>query len=184
MVATNRDLRKLAEEKLFREDLYFRISAVPMTIPPLRDRGNDVLLLANHFLEKFSREFGKPGLELSAEARDRLLHYGWRGNVRELQNTLERAVILADGLCIRPEELQLAASKPDVESLPAGMLTENFNWERSLEEVTGRAASHVEKVLLENTMRECKWNKTRAAEKLGVSPKTLLAKLRSAGLEE
>src|SRR3989454_3741215 len=184
VVATNRDLRKLAEEKLFREDLYFRISAVPMTIPPLRDRGNDVLLLANHFLEKFSREFGKPGLELSAEARDRLLHYGWRGNVRELQNTLERAVILADGLCIRPEELQLAASKPDVESLPAGILTENFNLEGSLEEVTGRAASHVEKVLLENTMRECKWNKTRAAEKLGVSPKTLLAKLRSVGLEE
>src|SRR5947199_2564096 len=144
VVATNRDLQKLAEEKLFREDLYFRISAVPMTIPPLRDRGNDVLLLANHFLEKFSREFGKPGLELSAEARDRLLHYGWRGNVRELQNTLERAVILADGLCIRPEELQLAASKPDVESLPAGMLTENFNWGGSVGEVTGRAASHVE----------------------------------------
>ncbi len=184
VVATNRDLRKLAEEKLFREDLYFRISAVPMTIPPLRERGNDVLLLANHFLEKFSREFGKPGLELSAEARDRLLHYGWRGNVRELQNTLERAVILAGGMCIRPEELQLAASKPDAKSLPAGMLAENFSWEGSLEEVTGRAASHVEKVLLENTMRECKWNKTRAAEKLGVSPKTLLAKLRGTGLEE
>ena len=155
-----------------------------MTIPPLRERGNDVLLLANHFLEKFSREFGKPGLELSAEARDRLLHYGWRGNVRELQNTLERAVILAGGMCIRPEELQLAASKPDAKSLPAGMLAENFSWEGSLEEVTGRAASHVEKVLLENTMRECKWNKTRAAEKLGVSPKTLLAKLRGTGLEE
>src|SRR5438128_12060958 len=100
VVATNRDLQRLAQEKLFREDLYFRISAVPMTIPPLRDRGNDVLLLANHFLEKFSRDFGKPGLELAAEARDRLLHYRWRGNVRELQNTLERAVILADGLSI------------------------------------------------------------------------------------
>jgi len=184
VVATNRDLRKLAEEKLFREDLYFRISAVPMTIPPLRDRGNDVLLLANHFLEKFSREFGKPGLELSAEARDRLLHYGWRGNVRELQNTLERAVILVDGLCIRPEELQLAASKPEAERLPAEMLAENFSWEGSLEEVTARATGHVEKALLEYTMRECKWNKTRAAEKLRVSPKTLLAKLRNAGLEE
>jgi len=112
------------------------------------------------------------------------LHYGWRGNVRELQNTLERAVILADGLSIRAESLQLAASKPDAEKLPTGMLAESFNWEGSLEEVTGRAASHVEKVLLENTMRECKWNKTRAAEKLGVSSKTLLAKLRSAGLEE
>src|SRR5438309_5753222 len=145
VVATNRDLRKLAEAKLFREDLYFRISTVPMTIPPLRKRGNDVLLLADHFLEKFSREFGKPGLELSADARDRLLHYRWRGNVRELQNTLERAVILADGLSIRAEGLQLPASKPDAERLPAGMLAENFNWEGSLEEVTGRAASHVEK---------------------------------------
>src|SRR6202166_2572667 len=70
VVATNRNLQKLAEEKLFREDLYFRISAVPMTIPPLRERGNDVLLLAGHFLEKFSREFKKPGLELSEEAKE------------------------------------------------------------------------------------------------------------------
>jgi len=184
VVATNRNLQKLTEEKLFREDLYFRISAVPMTIPPLRERGNDVLLLADDFLEKFSREFGKTGLELSEEARDRLLHYRWPGNVRELQNTLERAVILANGTSIRADGLQLPAAKPDAERLPAGMLPEKFNWEGSLEEVTGRAASHVEKVMLENTMRECKWNKTRAAEKLGVSPKTLLAKLRGAGLEE
>ena len=184
MATTNRDLNAEVAAGRFREDLYFRISAVPMTIPPLRERGNDVLLLADHFLDKFSREFGKPGLELSTEARQRLLHYRWRGNVRELQNTLERAVILADGLSIHAEGLQLPFSKPDTEHLPAGMLAENFNWEGSLEEVTGRAANHVEKVLLENTMRECKWNKTRAAEKLGVSPKTLLAKLRGAGLEE
>jgi DNA-binding NtrC family response regulator len=184
VVATNRNLQKMAEEKLFREDLYFRISAVPMTIPPLRDRGNDVLLLAEHFLDKYSREFGKTGLKLSKDAQDRLLHYRWPGNVRELQNTLERAVILADGKDIRAEGLQLPASKPDAEKLPAGMLPENFDWTGSLEEVTERAAGHVEKVLLENTMRDCKWNKTRAAEKLGVSPKTLLAKLREAGLEE
>jgi DNA-binding NtrC family response regulator len=184
VVATNRNLQKLAEEKLFREDLYFRISAVPMTIPPLRDRGNDVLLLADHFLEKFKREFAKPGLELSEDARDRLLHYRWPGNVRELQNALERAVILADGITIRSDNLQLPTAKPDADRLPGGMLPEKFDWEGTLEEVTGRAASHVEKVLLENTMRECKWNKTRAAEKLGVTPKTLLAKLRSAGLEE
>ena len=184
VVATNRNLQKLAEEKLFREDLYFRISAVPMTIPPLRDRGNDVLLLADHFLDKFSREFAKPGLELSSEARDRMLHYRWPGNVRELQNTLERAVILADGLSIRPEGLQLPATKPDADQLPEGMLQEKFDWEGSLEEVTGRAVGHIERVMLENALRECKWNKTRAAEKLGVSPKTLLAKLRTAGLED
>jgi transcriptional regulator with GAF, ATPase, and Fis domain len=184
VVATNRNLQKMAEEKLFREDLYFRISAVPMTIPPLRERGKDVLLLADHFLDKFSREFKKPGLELSSDARDRLLHYRWPGNVRELQNTLERAVILADGVSIRADGLQLPVAKPDVDRLPEGMLPENFKWEGSLEEVTERAASHVEKVMLESTMKDCKWNKTRAAEKLGISPKTLLAKLRGAGLEE
>jgi transcriptional regulator with GAF, ATPase, and Fis domain len=184
VVATNRSLEKLMQEKLFREDLYFRISTVPMTIPPLRDRGNDVLLLAQHFLEKFSREFAKPGLELSAEARERLLKYRWPGNVRELQNTLERAVILADGLAIGADGLQLPAARPDTDSLPAGMLPEKFSWEGSLEEVTGRAVSHIERVLLESTLRECQWNKTRAAEKLGVSPKTLLAKIRAAGLEE
>src|SRR5579859_1680014 len=184
VVATNRNLKKLAEEKLFREDLYFRISAVPMTIPPLRERGNDVLLLAEYFLEKYSREFKKPGLELSQEARERLLHYRWPGNVRELQNTMERAVILTDGLSITADGLQLPATKPDADQLPGGMLPEQFSWEGSLEEVTGRAVGHIERVLLESTLRECKWNKTRASEKLGVSPKTLLAKLRSAGLEE
>jgi DNA-binding NtrC family response regulator len=184
VVATNRNLQKLIEEKLFREDLYFRIAAVPMTIPPLRERGKDVLLLANHFLEKFSREFAKPGLELSAEAGEQLLHYPWPGNVRELQNTLERAVILADGLSIDAASLQLPVARPDAERLPGGMVPENFNWEGSLEEVTGRAIGHIERVLLENTLRESKWNKTRAAEKLGVTPKTLLAKLRNAGLEE
>ena len=184
VVATNRDLHKMVAEKMFREDLYFRISAVPMTIPPLRERGNDVLLLAEHFLEQFKREFGKAGLELSAEAKDRLRNYRWPGNVRELQNTLERAVILADGLSIAGNGLQLPAAKPDTAEMPGGMLPEDFKWEGSLEEVTGRAADHVEKVLIESTMRDCKWNKTRAAEKLGISPKTLLAKLRGAGLEE
>ena len=184
VVATNRDLHKMVAEKMFREDLYFRISAVPMTIPPLRERGNDVLLLAEHFLEQFKREFGKAGLELSAEAKDRLRNYRWPGNVRELQNTLERAVILADGLSIAGNGLQLPAAKPDTAEMPGGMLPEDFKWEGSLEEVTGRAANHVEKVLIESTMRDCKWNKTRAAEKLGISPKTLLAKLRGAGLEE
>jgi DNA-binding NtrC family response regulator len=184
VVATNRNLQKLAEEKLFREDLYFRISAVPMTIPPLRERGNDVLLLAEHFLEKFSREFKKPGLTLSAEAKDRLLYYRWPGNVRELQNALERAVILADGAVIQAEGLQLLAARPDTSAVPAGLLAENFSWDGTLEEVTGRALGHVEKVLLENALKECKWNKTRAAELLGVSAKTLLVKMRGAGLEE
>ena len=184
VVATNRDLRKRIEEKQFREDLYFRIAAVPLTIPPLRDRGDDVLLLADSFLEKFSREFGKSGLKLTREASERLATYRWPGNVRELQNTMERAVILADGAGISAEALQLPVSQPDSQSLPAGMLPENFSWEGSLEQVSERAVAHVERAMIETALRECKWNKTRAAEKLGVSPKTLLAKMRAAGMKE
>jgi DNA-binding NtrC family response regulator len=164
--------------------LYFRVATVPLTIPPLRERGNDVLQLADYFLGKLSRELAKPGLELSPEARERLLSYRWPGNVRELQNVLERAVILADGLTIQADGLQLDAHKPDSEALPTGMLPEDFSWEGSLEAVTERAVNHVERVLLESVLRESQWNKTRAAEKLGVSPKTLLSKLRSAGLQE
>src|SRR5438445_6543245 len=106
VVATNRDLQRLAQEKLFREDLYFRISAVPITIPPLRERGDDVLLLADHFLDKFSREFRKTGLRLAPAARDRLLTYPWPSTVRELQNTMERAAILSNGSEISASALQ------------------------------------------------------------------------------
>src|SRR5207302_1832644 len=120
----------------------------------------------------------------AVRTRGRLLHYRWPGNVSEQQNTMERAVILADGMSIRAEALQLPSTKPDMAKLPGGMLPEKFNWEGSLEQVTSRATEYVEKALLENTMSECKWNKTRAAEKLGITPKTLLAKLRAAGLEE
>jgi DNA-binding NtrC family response regulator len=184
VVATNRDLRKRIEEKQFREDLYFRIAAVPLTIPPLRERGDDVLLLAESFLGKFSREFGKAGLKLSRNAGERLAAYRWPGNVRELQNTMERAVILADDAVISADALQLPAAQPDAQSLPAGMLPDNFNWQGSLEQVSERAVAHVERAMIETTLRECKWNKTRAAEKLGVSPKTLLAKIREAGMQE
>jgi DNA-binding NtrC family response regulator len=183
VVATNRDLRKWVEQKQFREDLFFRISAVPITVPPLRQRGNDVLLLAEHFLESFGREFGKPGLKLSAEAREGLQGYAWPGNVRELQNALERAVILSDGVEIGLEALQLPSPRPKAAQVPQNFLPEQFPWDGTLEEVTARAIGHVERALLEKTLSDCKWNKTRAAEKLGISPKTLLAKLRSAGLE-
>ena len=184
VVATNRDLRKAADEKIFREDLYFRISSVPLTIPPLRERGEDVLLLADHFLQKFGREFGKPDVKLADDSRERLLAYRWPGNVRELQNTLERAVILADGDAITPAALQLPVARPAQEQVAEGLLPPKFDWEGTLAEVAARAAGHVERVLLDHAMRECQWNKTRAAEKLGISSKSLLAKLRSAGLED
>ena len=183
LTATNKDLRSAIESKTFREDLYFRISAVPITIPPLRERGDDVLLLADHFLERFRREFRKPSLTLSEEARARLLTYAWPGNVRELQNTIERAAILARGSEIDAAGLQLPAAKPSAADLPAGMLDEQFLWEGPLDDVSQRAVAYVERFKIQNALRESKWNKTRAAERLGVSYKTLLNKIRALGLE-
>ncbi len=183
LTATNKDLRSAIEAKTFREDLYFRISAVPITIPPLRERGDDALLLADHFLERFRQEFRKPSLTLSEEARARLRTYAWPGNVRELQNTIERAAILARGSEIDAAELQLPAARPSAADLPAGMLDEQFLWEGPLDDVSQRAVAYVERFKIQNALRESKWNKTRAAEKLGVSYKTLLNKIRALGLE-
>jgi DNA-binding NtrC family response regulator len=183
LTATNKDLRAAVADKTFREDLYFRISAVPITIPPLRDRGDDVLLLAEHFLERFRREFRKPDLTLTREAEARLRTYSWPGNVRELQNAIERAAILANGSAIDTKSLQLPAARPTAEQLPDGMLEQEFLWEGPLDEVAQRAVAHVERFKIQNALQETKWNKTRAAEKLGVSYKTLLHKSRSLGLE-
>jgi DNA-binding NtrC family response regulator len=182
VTATNKDLQRAVAEKSFREDLYFRISAVPITIPPLRERGDDVLLLAEHFLERFKREFRKPSLELTSDARARLRGYPWPGNVRELQNAIERAAILANGSKIDAVALQLPSPKPAPEELPDGMLEERFLWDGPLDEVSQRAVAHVERFKIQNALRESKWNKTRAAEMLGVSYKTLLSKIRALGL--
>ncbi len=182
VTATNKDLQRAVADKTFREDLYFRISAVPITIPPLRERGDDVVLLAEHFLERFRREFRKPSLELTPDARARLRSYPWPGNVRELQNAIERAAILANGPEIDTVALQLPSPKPAPEELPDGMLEDQFLWDGPLDEVAQRAVAHVERFKIQNALRESKWNKTRAAEKLGVSYKTLLTKIRALGL--
>ena len=183
LAATNKNLQDAVRDRTFREDLYFRISAVPITIPPLRERGDDVLLLAEHFLDRFRAEFHKPSLRLPPETKTTLRAYTWPGNVRELQNAIERAAILAAGPDIDERALQLPEARRAPEQMPEGMLAEEFLWEGPLEEVSQRAASHVERFKIQTALRETKWNKTRAAEKLGVSYKTLLNKIRTLGLE-
>lgn len=183
LAATNKDLRAAVEARTFREDLFFRISAVPITIPPLSDRGDDVVMLAEYFLERFRREFRKPELKFSPDAMQRMKEYSWPGNVRELQNTVERAAILVDGESIDADALQLPASRPAQTDIPAGMLNEDFQWEGSLDEISSRAVERVERYKISEVLRECKWNKSRAAERLGVSYKTLLNKIKLLGLE-
>jgi DNA-binding NtrC family response regulator len=184
LAATNKNLQQAVAQKTFREDLYFRIAAVPITIPPLRERGDDILLLAEAFLDRFRREFRKPGLMLTDRARAALRSHAWPGNVRELQNTMERAAILSEGDAIDVASLQLPAPRPAQGEIPSGMLADGFDWEGTLQEVSARAVEYVERFQIEAALRGAKWNKTRAAEQLGVSYKTLLNKIRALGLEE
>jgi len=184
LAATNKDLRAAVAARVFREDLFFRIAGVPITIPPLRDRGNDVHLLADAFLDRFRREFRKPALQLTDQARDALLAYQWPGNVRELQNTMERAAILSDGNEIDDAALQLSAQRPSEGQMPAGMLSESFSWEGTMQDVSARALEYVERFKIGAALQSSRWNKTRAAEQLGISYKTLLTKIRALGLEE
>ena len=106
VAATNRDLRAAVAARTFREDLFFRLSVFPITIPPLRQRGSDVPLLASHFVERFAREQNKRPPHLSSSATAALQAHAWPGNVRELQNCIERAVILAEGDTIHAQHLQ------------------------------------------------------------------------------
>lgn len=178
VAATNRPLRDAVEKKLFRDDLYFRLSAFPVEIPALRRRGHDVLLLANFFLDKYAREFSKTRAELSSSAREMLTSYSWPGNVRELSNAIERAVILADSHVIGAENLALGFLSKPANTLPPG-----FDLSGSLTEATDRAVINVERAKISQALEETRGNKTVAAEKLNVSAKTLLAKMRAYGLE-
>jgi len=179
VAATNRPLGEAVEKKEFRDDLYYRLAAFPVEIPPLRRRGRDVLLLAAFLLDKYALEFSKPRAELSPAAQEMLLSYPWPGNVRELSNAIERAVILADSAVIAPENLVLGfLSKTAPTAPPAG-----FDLSGSLTEATERAVMGVERAKIAQALEEARGNRTLAAEKLNISTKTLLLKLRAHGLD-
>ena len=179
VAATNRNLQELVGRKEFREDLFFRLSVIPIHIPPLRERISDVRLLAQFFLEKFSKDLHRQSVQLNPEASQALEHYSWPGNVRELQNTIERAVILSDGKTIRPEDLNFAFQQR--------RRSEDFvhflDLSGSLSDVSHRAACAAEKAKIKQVLDLSDWNKTQAAEMLDVSYKTLLNKVKEYELE-
>jgi DNA-binding NtrC family response regulator len=180
VAATNRDLQQAVQRKRFREDLFFRLSVVPVTIPPLRERQGDLRLLALHFLKKFGREFKKENLVLSESAFKLVESYRWPGNVRELQNCMERAVIMCEGSEIFPEDLNLAFHQTQT----AVEVPEGFDLSGSLSEASLRAMVLVEKAKISRALRQTKWNKTKTADALNVGYKTLLSKIKEYGLEE
>ena len=180
VAATNQGLRAAVAARRFREDLYFRLSVFPITVPPLRDRAGDIPLLARFFVERFCRDMKKKPLTLSPAALERLRPYRWPGNVRELQNCIERAVILADGDDILPRHLNLFVRSSAIPNLPTRWPTLDFDG--TLTEVTRRAVRGRE-VKIEEMLKEADGNKGRAAELLQISYKMLLAKLKEHRLE-
>lgn len=165
--ATNRDLEKGIKDGLFREDLYWRLNVVRINLPPLRDRKEDIPLLVNYFLNKFSKENNKPIPQIEPEVMDALLNYDWPGNIRELANVIERAVVLSPSGIISlkyfPKRIQ-----------------EKTGW-FSIKEDTLNLAE-VEKTLILKALHSTGWNQTKAAEILGISRKQLRTKMKHHGL--
>lgn len=177
VAATNRNLEQAASAGEFRQDLFYRLNVFPIEIPPLRQRGEDVILLAEAFLDRFRRELKKPRLRFAADALSALRAHSWPGNVRELQNVIERAAILND-VELHAADLGLsanvrAAAAPETE----------ISLDGSLADISAQAVRTVEKAKIEATLRECKWNKAEAAQRLGISYKTLLTKIHAYGLD-
>jgi two-component system response regulator AtoC len=164
IAATNRPLEKMIQEGTFRSDLYYRLNVVPINIPPLRDRGEDIIILAEYFLKQFSLQMGKQEPFLSSQAKEQLMKYSWPGNIRELKNIMERVVILNHDETIEEHHLHfLNKGEEQHEKLMEQdpLLDRDFSLEKYLEKIEMRFI--VEALKLE------KWNITRAAEKLGIS---------------
>ncbi len=161
IAATNKDLLSLVNKDEFREDLYYRLNAITIDIPPLREREEDILLLVKHFSSKFAKEFGKPLPRLSEEALQVLKGYDWPGNVRELENIIQRLIIMTEGDNI---------GIPDLPSLMRFSALRGVSPNRTLAEVE---SEHIQAVLA-----SADGNKTRAAEILGITRKTLRDKLK------
>ena len=182
VAATNKGLRAAVAARRFREDLYFRLSVFPITVPPLRERPGDIPLLARYFVDRFCRDLKKKSLVLSPGAMDDLQSYRWPGNVRELQNCIERAVILAEGDTILPRHLNLSFAAPLQSEEPVSPFA-NFDLTGTLTEVTRRITAQVERAKIEEILKEAQGNKGRAAELLQISYKMLLGKLKEHGIE-
>ena len=163
--ATNADILNWVEEGNFRQDLLYRINTIELHIPPLRERGNDIILLADYFLQRYARKYQKEMRGLTREAKAKLLRYSWPGNVRELQHTMERAVILGDGSLLRPDNFLFQASSPRL---------------KKEEEVLN--LEQLERQAVEKAMRLSEGNMTRAAEYLGITRFALYRKIEKLGL--
>jgi transcriptional regulator with GAF, ATPase, and Fis domain len=183
VAATNRNLKAAVAARQYREDLYFRLSVFPISIPPLRERPDDIQMLAKYFIERYSRDLSKKPLILASSALDELLSYGWPGNVRELQNCIERAVILTEGDTIHARHLNLSFRAAVPVAAREADPWEHIDLSGSLTEATRRVVADVERRKIEQALKEAGGSPGRAAELLQVGYKTFMAKLKELGIE-
>jgi len=186
IAATNRDLKALIAEGRFREDLYYRLAVVPIGLPPLRDRREDIPLLVQHFIEKYDQRLGKKVQGIEEEALQILLGYGWPGNIRELENLMERSVLFADGPLIQasalPDSLrERGAQAPPIAAVGAlGAIAAPSG--ASMKEIVRQAQAELERELIGRALDETGGNVTRAAKRLQISRKSLQVKMKELGL--
>jgi DNA-binding NtrC family response regulator len=162
---SNVDLKKAIADGKFREDLYYRINVIPLTLPPLRERKDDIELLAQHFLKKYSQANHKKAVAIDDAAMRMLCDHNWKGNVRELENVIERAVLIGNSGSVLPEHLLLDSAQGSTNSA-------DF-----VEVKAGYTVRQMEKKLIYETLKEVEDNRTQAAELLGISIRTLRNKL-------
>ncbi|HEX7828861.1 MAG TPA: sigma-54 dependent transcriptional regulator [Thermoanaerobaculia bacterium] len=175
--ATNRQLDEAVKRGTFREDLFFRINVFPVTVPPLRARREDIDALVDTFVQRFGRELGRPGLRIADDARAVLRAHEWPGNIRELQNTIERAAILCDRNTIEVRDLNVgAATRNDA-------LADAVDLSGTLDEATERTTRVVERMKITDALARTN-SRTEAADALGITPRTLAAKMKELKIDE
>lgn len=165
VAATNQDLTRLVKEKLFREDLFFRINVVPLHIPPLRQRPDDIPLLIEYFLNHIAEYRGTEPFSMDEEAKAALLQYDWPGNVREIENVMERTTAFSSGTIIKKVDL------------PPEILGSSDSGDLNPFSLSGLTLESIEKMAVEQALADCKGNKTKAAKKLGISERSIYNKI-------
>ena len=185
VAATNQDLQQRVKDGKFREDLYFRLAVFPIRIPPLRERQQDILPLAEHFLVRYGRTMGRQGLKLSAQSKHALQGYPWPGNVRELENAMQRALLLSDGDLIEPNDIELHGSEPSMaSSAPMANLSAGgtpLAYSSDTESTTSGAQDmdSIEREHILKVLKQVDGNRKEAVNILGLSERALRYKLKA-----
>lgn len=194
LATSNRNLPETVQKGLFREDLYYRLNVINMMLPPLRTRLDDISLLAEHFIEKYSKANGLPPRRFTNDALTKIKNYPWPGNVRELENIMHRTVLMAQGSQIEADAVLLPQVTPQNSAVHAthqptapirqGASTDAANGADEISHLVGRTVEDVERDLILRTLDHCLGNRTHAANILGISIRTLRNKLKQYGQED